>query len=138
MIYLLNTNVCVRYLNGRSVPIREKILATNSQDIAVCSVVKFELFYGALRSNNPQRTLERQQQFLNRFVSLPFDNTAATIASRIRASLAASGTPIGVYDIPIAAIAMANNLILVTHNTEEFNRVEGLQIEDWESSSLSD
>ncbi|OKH31112.1 VapC toxin family PIN domain ribonuclease [[Phormidium ambiguum] IAM M-71] len=138
MIYLLDTNVCVRYLNGRSVPIREKILATNSQDIAVCSVVKFELFYGALRSNNPQRTLERQQQFLKRFVSLPFDDAAATIASRIRASLAASGTPIGVYDIPIAAIAMANNLILVTHNTEEFNRVEGLQIEDWETSSLSD
>jgi tRNA(fMet)-specific endonuclease VapC len=134
MIYLLDTNVCVRYLNGRSVSIRERILATNSQDIAVCSVVKFELFYGALRSNNPTGNLERQQQFLNRFVSLAFDDAAATIASRIRASLAAAGTPIGVYDIPIAAIAIANNLILVTHNTDEFNRVEGLQIEDWEST----
>jgi tRNA(fMet)-specific endonuclease VapC len=132
MIYLLDTNVCVRYLNGRSVAIRERILTTNPQDIAVCSVVKFELFYGALRSNNPKRNLERQQEFLNRFISLPFDDVAATIASRIRAILATSGTPIGAYDVPIAAIALANNLTLVTHNTNEFIRVEGLQIEDWE------
>lgn len=132
MIYLIDTNVCVRYLNGRSESIRERILTTNPQDIAVCSVVKFELFYGALRSNNPERNLERQQEFLDPFVSLPFDDTAASIASRIRAVLAANGTPIGAYDIQIAAIAIANNLTLVTHNTDEFSRVEGLQIEDWE------
>jgi tRNA(fMet)-specific endonuclease VapC len=57
------------------------------------------------------------------------------IAGRIRAELATSGTPIGPYDLQIAAIAMANNLILVTHNTKEFNRVNGLQIEDWEEES---
>ncbi|MFM6310562.1 MAG: type II toxin-antitoxin system VapC family toxin, partial [Dolichospermum sp.] len=46
--------------------------------------------------------------------------------------LASAGTPIGAYDLQIAAIALANNLILVTHNTREFERVDGLQLEDWE------
>jgi tRNA(fMet)-specific endonuclease VapC len=68
MRYLLDTNVCVMYLNGRSDLVRERILSTPTQDMAVCSVVKSELFYGAMKSNNPTRTLERQQQFLERFV----------------------------------------------------------------------
>jgi tRNA(fMet)-specific endonuclease VapC len=130
--YLLDTNVCIRYLNGRSVAIRERLRTTRVADIAVCSVVKAELFYGAMRSNNPEQSLARQQQFLNLFVSLPFDDAAALIYGHIRADLAASGTPIGPNDLQIASIARANSLILVTHNTGEFSRVDGLQIEDWE------
>ena len=132
MRYLLDTNVCVRYLNGRSPAVRERIRTTNREDIVVCSVVKAELFYGAMRSNNPQRNLARQQQFLNLFVSLPFDDLSALVYGEIRAQLTALGTPIGPNDLQIAAIALANNLILVTHNTREFSRVDGLQIEDWE------
>jgi tRNA(fMet)-specific endonuclease VapC len=133
--YLLDTNVCARYLNGKSLAIRERLRATNIADIAVCSVVKGELFYGAIKSNNPERTLARQQEFLQLFVSLPFDDSAALIYGRIRAELSANGTPIGPNDFQIAGIAMANNLILVTHNTREFSRVNGLQIEDWEEES---
>lgn len=114
MRYLLDTNVCIRYLNGRSVAIRERLRATRVADIAVCSVVKAELFYGAMRSNNPEQSLARQQQFLNLFVSLPFDDPAALIYGHIRADLAASGTPIGPNDLQIASIARANSLILVT------------------------
>ena len=132
MRYLLDTNVCIRYLNGRSPAVRERIRTTNREDIAVCSIVKAELFYGAMRSNNPQRNLARQQQFLNLFVSLPFDDLSALVYGEIRAQLTALGTPIGPNDLQIAAIALANNLILVTHNTREFSRVDGLQIEDWE------
>ncbi len=132
MIYLLDTNACIAYLNRPMSGVRRRLETLSPEDVAVCSVVKSELFYGARRSNNPERTLAGQQEFLNRFVSLPFDDNAAIIYSRIRAQLAALGTPIGPYDLQIAAIAMANNLILVTHNTREFNRIEGLQIEDWE------
>ena len=132
MRYLLDTNVCVVYLNGRSPSVRDRLLATPAEEIAVCSVVKAELFYGACRSNNPKRTLERQQAFLARFVSLPFEDEAALLAGQIRAKLASTGTPIGSYDLQIAAIALANNLSVVTHNTREFKRVDGLQIEDWE------
>jgi tRNA(fMet)-specific endonuclease VapC len=132
MRYLLDTNVCVVYLNGRSSSVRDRLLATPAEEIAVCSVVKAELFYGAFRSNNPQRTLERQQTFLLRFVSLPFQDEAALLAGQIRAKLASVGTPIGSYDLQIAAIAVVNNLTLVTHNTREFERVDRLQLEDWE------
>ncbi|MEL6166639.1 MAG: type II toxin-antitoxin system VapC family toxin [Cyanobacteria bacterium J06628_3] len=135
MKYLLDTNVCARYLNGKSLLIRERIRATNKDDIAVCSVVKAELFYGAMRSNNPQKTLQNQQQFLNLFISLPFDDDTALIYGEIRAQLAALGTPIGPNDLQIAAIALRNNLILVTHNVREFSRVNGLQIEDWEENN---
>ena len=130
MRYLLDTNVCARYLNGKSLAIRERLQATNIADIAVYSVVKDELFYGAIKSNNPERTLATQQEFLKLFVSLPFDDSAALIYGRIRAELSVNGTPIRPNDFQIAAIAMANNLILVTHNTKEFSRVNGLQIED--------
>ncbi|MBD2458756.1 type II toxin-antitoxin system VapC family toxin [Nostoc sp. FACHB-87] len=132
MKYLLDTNVCARYLNGRSLSIRERLRSTNVEDIAVCSVVKAELFYGAMRSIDPTRTLFRQQEFLKLFVSLPFDDSTALVYGRIRAELLASGTPIGPNDFQIAAIALTHNLTLVTHNTREFSRVSGLAIEDWE------
>ena len=132
MIYLLDTNVCIGYLNGRAFRVMQRLRTLPDENVAVCSIVKAELFYGAMRRNNPAQTLANQQEFLNRFVSLPFDDRAALIFGRIRAELAALGTPIGPYDLQIAAIALANNLTLVTHNTREFSRVEGLRIEDWQ------
>ncbi|MEH1807096.1 MAG: PIN domain-containing protein [Nostoc sp.] len=112
--------------------IRERLQSTNVKDIAVCSVVKAELFYSAMRSNNPERTLARQQEFLNLFVSLPFEDSTVLVSGRIRAELLASGRSIGPNDFQIAAIALTHNLTLVTHNTREFSRVSGLVIEDWE------
>lgn len=132
MIYLLDTNVCVRYLNGKSLAIRQRLRSTNIADVAVCSVVKGELFYGAMKSNDFEITFAKQQNFLKSFISLPFDDDAAIIYGRIYAELSAKGTIIGSNDLQIAAIAMANDLILVTHNVREFSRVNGLKFEDWE------
>ena len=128
----MDTNVCVMYLNGRSTSVRDRLLSTPIEDMAVCSVVKAEMFYGAMRSNNPTRTLNRQQEFLERFVSLPLGDEVAITLGRIRARLASAGTLIGAYDLQIAAIALVGNLILATYNTREFEQVEGLQVEDWE------
>lgn len=132
MRYLLDTNVCVMYLNGESMTVRRQLQAMDLEEVAVCSVVKAELFYGAMRSVNPDESWRKQQRFLEVFVSLPFDDIAALIAGRVRAQLAASGTPIGANDLLIAAIAIANNLTLVTHNTREFSRVSELRMEDWQ------
>ncbi|MBE9212671.1 restriction endonuclease subunit S [Plectonema cf. radiosum LEGE 06105] len=74
MIYLLDTNACIVYLNRPMSGVRRRLQSLSPQDIAVCSVVKAELFYGAMRSNNPERTLALQSAFLNTFVSLPFDD----------------------------------------------------------------
>ena len=134
MKYLLDTNTCVRYLNGRSPEVFQHLNATPESDVCVCSIVKLELRYGALRSEYVEKTLAQQEKFLNRYKSLPFDDGAHVFAAKIRADLARAGTPIGPYDLLIAAIALANNLIVVTHNTAEFGRVIGLQLEDWEAN----
>lgn len=133
MKYLLDTNTCIRYLNGRSPAVFKRLNATPETEICICSVVKFELRYGALRSDNIEKSLAEQTTFLDRFASLPFDDAAHIHAAQIRADLARMGTPIGPNDVLIAAIALANNLTLITHNTREFGRVTDLKIEDWEA-----
>lgn len=132
LIYLLDTNACIVYLKNKNSSINRHLNSLEANKIAVCSVVKAELFYGSMRSNNPQKSLNIQLLFLNQFLSLPFDDLCAEIYGKIRADLVKCGTPIGSNDIQIASIALANNLILVTHNVREFSRIEGLQIEDWE------
>ena len=131
MIYLLDTNACIHHLKFADSPITRK-LTIHLPETAVCSVTKAELFYGAMRSNNPTQSLRVQQEFLELFVSLAFDDEAARICGRIRAQLAERGTPIGPYDLQIAAIALAYDLTLITHNVGEFNRVQDLKIEDWQ------
>jgi tRNA(fMet)-specific endonuclease VapC len=132
MKYLLDTNVCIVYLKGRNLNLKQKLESVAIQEIAVCSIVKAELCFGAMKSSNLERNFALQQAFLDQFVSLPFDDLAATTFGVIRSQLEIKGTPIGAYDLQIAAIALVNNLTLVTHNTQEFRRVEGLQVEDWE------
>ncbi|WP_017292470.1 type II toxin-antitoxin system tRNA(fMet)-specific endonuclease VapC [Geminocystis herdmanii] len=132
MIYLLDTNCCIVYLNGRNLTLKSKLESHQDSDITVCSVVKSELFYGSQKSKNPEKSLAKQQLFLNRFYSYPFDDKCAEIFGIIRKKLEEKGTPIGAYDLQIGSIALRNNLILVTHNTKEFSRIEGLIYEDWE------
>ncbi len=134
MKYLLDTNTCIRYLNGRSLTVFQRLNETPEADVCVCSIVKFELRYGALRSEYVEKTLAQQEKFLSRYKSLHFDDAAHIHAAKIRTDLARAGTPIGPYDLLIAAIGLANNLIVVTHNTNEFGRIAGLKIEDWEVS----
>ncbi|BAZ88776.1 PIN domain protein [Raphidiopsis curvata NIES-932] len=134
LIYLLDTNACIMYLKNKNSAIRYRLESIAANNIAVCSVVKAELFYGSKRSNNPQKSLNIQQLFLCQFVSLPFDDNCAEIYGKIRAELTKAGTPIGLNDLQIAAITLANNLILVTHNVREFSRINGLKFEDWEAN----
>jgi tRNA(fMet)-specific endonuclease VapC len=132
MRYLLDTNTCIIYLKGRNLSLKRRIETVPRQEIAVCSIVKAELCFGAIKSTNPEHNFALQQAFLKQFASLPFDDLAATTFGVIRAQLEVKGISIGAYDLQIAAIALSNNLTLVTHNTREFKRVEGLQFEDWE------
>ena len=136
MKYLLDTNTCIRYINATSQAVFERLNAQKQDDVVVCSVVKAELFYGAMHSQNPAKNLANQQKFLTLFYSLPFDDVAAEYYGRIRADLARVGTPIGNNDLMIASIALAHGLILFTHNLKEFQRVPRLRIEDWEAPPM--
>ena len=135
MKFLLDTNVCIRFLNGRNPSIRQRMGKHQQADILLCSVVKAELLLGVAKSENPEGRLKKLNPFLDRFASLPFDDSAAASYAEIRSDLERSGTPIGPNDLLIASIAVANQLILVTHNVREFARVDGLTIEDWEDSA---
>lgn len=132
MTYLLDTNTCIRYLNGRSPTVRARLEVLERTDTVLCSVVKAELLYGAAKSSSREQTLEKLGAFLSAFDSLPFDDTAANEYAKIRAALEKTGTPIGPNDLMIAAIAVANRLTLVTFNVREFSRVPGLTWTDWD------
>ncbi len=132
MKWLLDTNACIRYLNGRSDKLRVRFDAANPAHLRVCSVVKAELYFGAALANDPAETLANQILFLSRFESLPFDDSAAEAYAGIRSDLTCRGLIIGPNDLMIAAICLANDVTLVTHNVNEFGRVANLSYEDWE------
>ena len=132
MKYLLDTNACIGYLNGRAIGVRQRLEALIPDEVFVCSVVKAELYFGAMKSTNPVTTLARQNAFLKPLISLPFDDGAAEVYGRLRAHLEMQGRPIGPNDLLIAAIALANKVTLVTHNSREFQRVPNLVYEDWQ------
>ena len=135
MTHLLDSNVCISYLrSGGKSHAASRIQAAPPGDIGISAVVREELLFGALRSAKAQKNLNETVTFLSAFPSVPFDDRAADVCSRVRADLEASGTRIGYNDCLIAATALSNGFILVTHNVAEFSRVPGLIIEDWEAS----
>ena len=131
MIYLLDTNVCIHLLNERHPAILQHFRQHSPADIALCSVVKAELLYGARRSQRVEANLQLLKAFFAPLQSLPFDDDCAEHYGKIHADLLSQGKPIGPNDTLIAAVARAHKATLITHNIGEFSRVVGLQIEDW-------
>ncbi len=133
MKYLLDTNACIRILNGTSPGVVEQLEKLDPADVAISAIVKAELIYGARKSRRVAANLRLVDAFSQPFVCLPFDDRAADAYGSIRADLEHEGRPIGPNDLLIAATALANSLTLITHNVSEFNRVPGLSVADWES-----
>lgn len=129
---LLDTNVCIRLLNRRDAAIVQRFREHQPGEIALCSIIKAELLYGARHSRHVEANLRLLERFFEPLPSLPFDDRCAEDAGLIRADLAAQGTPIGPNDLLIAATARAHDATLVTHNTREFARITGLRLVDWE------
>ena len=132
MIYLLDTNVCVCYLRNSNEKLVSRLLITPTSDVGLSSVVLGELWFGVYRSSKQADGERILADFTGRFTPVAFDEVAASIYGKLRRDLESLGTKIGPYDLQIAATALANDLILVTHNTKEFQRVAGLRLEDWE------
>ncbi len=135
MIYLPDTNVWIAFLNPGVNVVKHRMGAMPSNQIATCSVVKAELYFGAEMSARKRENTDMLDALFSEMRSLPFDDLAAQHYARVRAHLSATGTPIGPNDLMIAAIALANEMTLVTHNTDEFARVPDLVYEDWEQEA---
>lgn len=134
MLYLPDTNVWINHLNPAPSIVKTRLSAHPPSQIALCDVVKAELYYGAFKSARQDANLSILDTLFSGFMSFSFDGKAARIVGDIRAALARKGTSIGPYDLQIAAIALANDCILITHNTGEFSRIAGLKLEDWEAA----
>jgi tRNA(fMet)-specific endonuclease VapC len=132
MPFLLDTNVCIGILTGRSTKAVAKLRQLAPTEVRICSVVRAELQFGARNSIRVEANLNLLETFLSPFTSVAFDDGAANYYGRIRADLHRTGELIGPNDLLIAAMALANDLVLVTHNVKEFSRVPGLRWEDWE------
>ena len=129
MSFLLDTNVCIEILRGRNPNLQERLQQAGQENLAICAIVRAELLCGARLARDPARELARLAVF-DELQDYPFDSIAAEQYSLIRVHLQQQGRLIGAYDLLIAAIALAHNLTLVTHNTSEFSRVPGLRLED--------
>jgi len=128
--YTLDTSTSITFLRGKHPQLRQRVLS-HFHDIVITSVVAAELYYGAERSADPTTNRGQVDVFLAPFPLLLFDKAAAVAYGSIRADLARRGQLIGPNDLLIAAIALAVNATVVTHNIREFSRVQGLLVEDW-------
>jgi tRNA(fMet)-specific endonuclease VapC len=131
MRYLLDANAVIALLNDATSRPAQRARREKPGDVAISAIVAHELFYGAFKSRRATQNVALIDAL--QFAMLEFDGEDARQAGEVRAFLAAKGTPIGPYDVLIAGQAMARDMILITHNRDEFGRVPGLRIEDWQS-----
>jgi tRNA(fMet)-specific endonuclease VapC len=128
--YLLDTNTLIYFFKNQG-RVAEALLACNSKEVGIASLVYYELKVGIAKSQSPQKRLEQLNALVDQINVLPFSIKEADAAALIRANLEQKGLPIGPLDTLIAATAVTHQCTLITHNTAEFSRVSGLQLQDW-------
>ena len=131
MLYLLDTNTCIYFLNRSSERIISQFKKYSPSEIMLSSITVAELFYGAEKSKARKKNWAVVEDFVSNFGIVPFDEKSCQTYAKIRASLEKPGVPIGPMDLLIASISLANNFILVTNNIKEFRRIKGLKLENW-------
>lgn len=133
MSILLDTNVCIAVIGGRPSIVRERFARADAHGLSrmVSSVTLFELWYGIERSTRIAQNTQQLALFLPSVEIIQFDDEDARVAGGIEAELGTRGTPIGPYDVLIAAQAVRRDLTLISANVREFSRIQGLRWEDW-------
>ncbi|MBO4540953.1 MAG: type II toxin-antitoxin system VapC family toxin [Bacilli bacterium] len=131
MKYLLDTNIIIYFMKGNYPKVASRFAKTHRVSIAIPTPAISELEYGARKSGSYEKRMELYGEFCRKFKSVSFDRKAANFYGAIRDDLEKRGLIIGEIDMFIAAIALANHYVLVTHNVREFSRVKGLKIQDW-------
>lgn len=131
MKYLLDTCTVSDFVKGEAGTLA-KVKTHKPSQFVISSVTRLEIQYGLFKNPEKAAKIDRiLNDFLCLIATLPFDETDASFAARVRHQLYSAGTPIGSYDILIAGTALRHNLILVSANTKEFERVENLALENW-------
>lgn len=131
MKYYLDTNIIIYALKGTYKEIENHFRSIPFESIVIPRIVIAEIEYGAKKSKNYKQIIEKYNEFINHFEIIDFDEKASRKFGDIRWTLEQEGKQIGPYDLIIASTVLANEGVLVTHNTKEFERIKGLKIEDW-------
>lgn len=131
MRYLLDTNICIYLIKKHPPEVLARFQQIQLRQLHISTVTLFELYYGIEKNNSQRRNLAALENFIAPLTVVDFTIEAAKKAAVIRSTLQKQGTPIGVYDIQIAAIALSLNMTLLTNNLREFERVNGLKLENW-------
>ena len=131
MRFLLDINAVIALVREVSTALVQRVLECREGEIGLSSIVAHELYHGAYKSRRVSHNLETLRLLLEDFAIVDFGREDARASGEIRGALAASGTPIGPYDVLIAGQAKARDLTLVTGDASEFHRVAGLRVEDW-------
>lgn len=135
MKYLLDTDTCIAILRGQPEAVNQ-VSGQSPDELAISSITRYELIHGVQRCNASRREREREKvdRFLGMVHEIAFTGDASIRAAELRFELESRGQPIGPLDTLIAATAMSAGLILVSGNLREFDRIPGLQTEDWITS----
>ncbi len=133
MRYMLDTNVCIDYMRGTDSGIKKKLISCKQGDLYISSITLSELLYGVNKSSDVQRNRSALNNLLLKIDVLEYGAEASEYYGIIRNDLSRRGLVIGALDMLIAAHAASNDMVLITHNTSEFDRISGLKTEDWHS-----
>ncbi|MBX7046912.1 MAG: type II toxin-antitoxin system VapC family toxin [Ignavibacteria bacterium] len=131
MKYLLDTNICIYTINKKNEALMNKLSEIQISDMMISSLTVAELYYGVEKSIKKNENLSSLNYFLLPFDIINFDSSDAMVYGRIRNELRKAGTPIGSNDLLIASQAISRDLILVSNNEKEFQRVPNIKLESW-------
>ncbi len=133
--YLLDTNICIYLIKKCPPEVFKRFQQIQLKQLHISTVTVYELHYGIQKNNSHQRNLTALENFIAPLTVVDFNLEAAKKAACVRDTLQKQGTPIGSYDIQIAAIALSLDMILLSNNTREFERIKGLKLENWVATS---
>lgn len=131
MKYLLDTNICIYLIKRKLAQVLAKYTKYAPEDVGVSSITAAELLFGVEKSLHVEQNRKALEQFLLPLTIWSFNTEAALAYGKVRRSLESKGQPIGPLDTLIAAHALALQVVLVTNNVREFQRVDGLILENW-------
>jgi tRNA(fMet)-specific endonuclease VapC len=131
MRYMLDTNICIYLIKRQPREVIDKFQEIAPGEIAISSVTVAEMMYGVAKSQHPDKNKAALESFLAPLEMVDFDFKAAQQYGIVRANLVKMGTPIGAYDLMIAAHALSLGLVLVTNNEREFQRIPDMIVENW-------
>jgi tRNA(fMet)-specific endonuclease VapC len=128
---MLDTNICIYIIKQKPLSVKQKFESFEIGELCISSITVSELMYGVYKSQQVKRNLQALEKFLMPFEIVEFDFDAAIAYGKIRSALEKKEQVIGGMDMQIAAHAMSLDMTVITNNVKEFQRVEGLELENW-------